>query len=71
LAIREIVETVVDFFVGREIGQKDVEVVLICAIGCVVAIIVYTKVVQKIWLGFSLRYNIANNEKKEKIEKGK
>jgi hypothetical protein len=68
LAIREIVETVVDFFVGREIGQKDVEVVLICAIGCVVAIIVYTKVVQKIWLGFSLRYN---NEKKEQRIKGK
>jgi hypothetical protein len=68
LAIREIVETVVDFFVGREIGQKDVEVVLICAIGCVVAIIVYTKVVQKIWLGFSLRYN---NEKEEQRIKGK
>jgi hypothetical protein len=70
LAIREIVETIVDFCVGREIGQKDVKVVLICAIGCVVAIIVYTRFVQKIWLGFSLRYN-ANNEKKEKIKKGK
>jgi hypothetical protein len=70
LAIREIVETVVDFCVGREIGQKDVEIVLICAIGCVVAIIVYTKVVQKLWLGFSFRFN-ANDEKKEKIKKGK
>jgi hypothetical protein len=69
LAIREIVETVVDFCVGREIGQKDVEVGLICAIGCVVSIFVYTKVVQKIWLGFSLRLN-SNNEK-EKIKKGK
>jgi hypothetical protein len=70
LTIREIVETVVDLCVGREIGQKDVEVFLICAIGCIVAIIVYTKVVQKIWLGFSLRYN-NNNEKNEKIKKGK
>jgi hypothetical protein len=43
---------------------------LICAIGCVVAIIVYTKVVQKLWLGFSFRFN-ANDEKKEKIKKGK
>jgi hypothetical protein len=70
LAIREIVEAVVDFCVGSEIGQKDVEIVLICAIGCVVAIIVYTKVVQKLWLGFSFRFN-ANDEKKEKIKKGK
>jgi Flp pilus assembly pilin Flp len=70
LTVREIVETVVDLCVGREIGQKDVEVGLICAIGCVVAIIVYTKVVQKIWLGYSLRFN-ANDEKKEKIKKGK
>jgi hypothetical protein len=70
LAIREIVETVVDLCVGREIGQKDVEVGLICAIGCVVAIIVYTRFVQKLWLGFSLRYN-TNNEKKVEIKKGK
>jgi Flp pilus assembly pilin Flp len=70
LTIRKIVETVVDLCVGSEIGQKDVEIGLICALGSVVAIIVYTKVVQKIWLGFSLRFN-ANDEKKEKIKKGK
>jgi hypothetical protein len=70
LAIREIVETVVDFCVGREIGQKDIKVVLIRTIGCVVAIIVYTKVGHKIWLGFSLRYN-TNNEKKETRINGK
>jgi hypothetical protein len=70
LAIREIVKTIVDFCVGRETRQKDVKVVLICAIGCIVAIIVYTKVAQKIWLGFSLRYN-TNNEKKEQRIKGK
>jgi hypothetical protein len=67
LAIREIVETVVDFCVGREIGQKDVKIVLICAIGCVVAFIVYTKVAPKLWLAFCLRYN--NNE--ENIKKRK
>jgi len=63
LAIREIVETVVDLCVGSEIGQKGVEVVLIGAIGCVVAIIVYTKVVQKFW--FCLRYK--SNEKEKRI----
>jgi len=69
LAIRKIVETVVDLCVGSEIGQKSVEVVLVGAIGCVVDIIVYTIVAQKIWLALGLRYD--NDNKKKKRIKGK
>lgn len=44
LAIRGIVVAIVNFSVGREVGQDGVEVGLVSIISCVVAIIVNTVV---------------------------
>lgn len=45
LAIRKIVEAIVNVCVGREVGQKGVEVVLIGAVSSVITVVIHTEMV--------------------------
>lgn len=54
LAIRKIVEAVLNLCVGREVGQKGVEVVLVGALSSVITLVIDTEVVLESWLGVGL-----------------
>lgn len=54
LAIRKIVEAIVNLCVGREVGQKGVEVVLVGALSSVITLVIDTEVVLESWLGVGL-----------------
>ena len=55
LAIRGVVEAIVNFCVCREIGQNSIEVGLVGAICCIVTFVIQAKMVEEVCLGVGLR----------------
>ena len=64
LAVREIVEAIVNLCVRSQSGQKGVEVGLVGTICCVVAFVVHAGTIQEAWLGGGLRIEYNKQTKK-------
>lgn len=73
-AVREIVETVVDFCVGSESGQNGVEVCVIGAVHCVVSstvVMIITEIEEVLWTIVCAGLSCEICYEKETTNKGK